>query len=27
MLITRELQVPVQQLFDDAFATARGLTG
>lgn len=27
MLLTRELQSPVQQLFDDAFATARGLTG
>ena len=27
MLLTRELQGPVQQLFDDAFATARGLTG
>lgn len=27
MLITRELQAPVQQLFDDAFVAARGLTG
>ncbi|MFC5568967.1 flagellar biosynthetic protein FliR [Lysobacter yangpyeongensis] len=27
MLLTRELQAPVQQLFDDAFAAARGLTG
>lgn len=26
MLLARELQAPVQQLFDDAFATARGLT-
>lgn len=26
MLLSRELQAPVQQLFDDAFAVARGLT-
>lgn len=27
MLLSRELQGPVQQLFDDAFTAARGLTG
>jgi flagellar biosynthetic protein FliR len=27
MLLTRELQAPVQRLFEDAYAAARGLTG